>query len=126
MSTIKQAVTDLLNPQLPAQESMDRHFDPAFRQRVNGKWIERAAFLEGILRLREALDHAQLIVLDELAAGDRYAERHLIDMVMRNGAWVHQEVYVFAQRGTDGRFVRIEEAAIAVGDEHGDLTHELP
>lgn len=125
MSTIKEAVDDLLNPQLAVQASMDRHFAPAFRQRVNGSWIDRAAFLEGIVRLREVLDQVKVTTLDELAAGEHYAERHLIDLVMRDGAVAHQEVYVFAQRDSDGRFVRIEEATMAVGYEHGALMHEL-
>lgn len=110
MTTIKKAVDDLLNPKVAVQEAMDRHFAPAFRQRVNGNRIDRAAFLEGIVRLRETLDHAELTVLDEVSAGEHYAERHVIDLIMRDGASVRQEVYVFAQRDSDGRFVRIEEA----------------
>lgn len=118
MSAIKEAIDDLFNPQLAVQEAMDRHFAPAFRQRVNGNWLDRAAFLDGIARIREALDEARVTVLDELAAGERYAERHIIDLVMRDGARVRQEVYVFAQRGYDGRFVCIEEAIVSSGDEH--------
>ena len=122
MSTIKKAVDDLLNPQLAVQEAMDRHFALAFRQRVNGNWIDRATFVDGIVRLREALDHAKVTVLDEGATGEHYVERHVVDLVMRDGARVRQEVYVFAQRDSDGRFVRIEEATVALGDEHSPGT----
>lgn len=125
LSTIKEAVDDLLNPQIAVQESMESHFAPAFRQRVNGRWIDRAAFLEGIVRLRAALDQASITVLDELANEEHYAERHLIHLVMRDGQIVRQEVYVFAQRASDGRFVSIDEATLA-GDHEQDLPmHEL-
>lgn len=93
---------------------MDAHFAPTFRQRVNGSWIDRATFVEGIMRLREVLAQGKVTVLDELDAGERYAERHLVDLVMRDGTVVQQEVYVFAQRDAAGRFVRIEEATIAL------------
>lgn len=121
MSTIKEAVDDLLNPQLAVHASMDAHFAPAFRQRVNGSWTDRAAFLEGFVRLREMLAQAKVTVLDELADGEHYAERHLIDLVMRDGAVAHREVYVFAQRDSHGRFVCIEEATIAVIREQDSL-----
>jgi hypothetical protein len=110
MSTIKEVVDDLLNPKISVQEAMDRHFASAFRQRINGNWVDRAAFLEGIGRLRETLDHAELTVLDEVFAGEHYAERHFIDLIMRDGTSVRQEVYIFARRDSDGRFMRIEEA----------------
>ena len=97
---------------------MDRHFAPDFRQRANGNWIDRTAFLDGMARLRRALDQAKITVIDEVAIGEHYAERHVVDLVMHDGARVLQEVYVFAQRGSDGRFVCIEEATVALGDEH--------
>jgi hypothetical protein len=125
LSTIKEAVDDLLNPQLAVQASMDSHFAPAFRQRVNGRWIDRATFLEGIVRLRETLGHASITVLDELANEEHYAERHLIHLVMRDGQVACQEVYVFAQRASDGRFVSIEEATLAVSHEQDLPMHEL-
>jgi hypothetical protein len=125
MSTIKEAVDDLLNPQLSVQASIDTHFAPAFSQRVNGSRIDRATFLEGIIRLRAALDHAKVTVLDEPGTGERYAERHLIELVMRDGAVVCQEVYVFAQRDSDGRFVRINEATIVVSQGEDPLMGEV-
>lgn len=117
MSTIKKAVDDLLDLERAVHVSMDAHFAPTFSQRVNGSWIDRATFLKGIMSLREKLRQASVTVLDELDVGERYAERHLINIVMRDGAVVHQEVYIFAQRDAVGRFERIEEATIAVS--HG-------
>lgn len=115
MSKIKAAVEDLLNNrQLRAAEALDRHFGPTFRQRTNGSWDDRNAVLERIVQFREVVEHATITVLDELAVGDRYAERHLIDLLRRDGTRTVQEVYVFAERGADGRFTRIEEATVVL------------
>ncbi len=110
--TLKQAIDDLFDPQLSVEEALDRHFSPLFRQRVNGSWQDRSAFLAGIASFRGAVERATVTVLDELVDGDRYAERHVVDLRKRDGSRMLQEVYVFAQRDVDGRFVRIEEVAL--------------
>ncbi len=115
MTTIKRAVEDLLgNRQLTADEAVDRHFGPTFRQRTNGIWDDRAAFLARIVLLRGIVEHATVTVLDELGDGDRYAERHVVDLLQRDGERIVQEVYLFAERGPDGRFTRIEEATFTL------------
>lgn len=113
MSTIQAAIDDLLNNRhLTAAEAVDRHFAPTFRQRTNGSWDDRAAFLARMVALRELVAHATISVLDELADGGRYAERHVVDLLKRDGERIVQEVYVFAERDADGRFTRIEEATV--------------
>jgi hypothetical protein len=115
MSTIKDAVEDMFNnPQLTADEALSRHFAPTFRQRTNGRWDDRVAFAGRIVLLREVVAHATITVLDELAEGDCYAERHVVDLVKRDGERIVQEVYVFAERGPDGRFTRIEETTLTL------------
>ncbi|MGW4803518.1 nuclear transport factor 2 family protein [Kitasatospora sp. NPDC004272] len=115
MSTLKDAVDDLFNNRrLPAHEAVDRHFAPAFRQRVDGSWVDRAGFLARVVRLREAVERAEVTVLDEFADGSGYAERHVVELVDRDGGRTVQEVYVFARRDPDGRFVRIEETAVTL------------
>ncbi len=121
MTTIKSAIDDLLNnQQLPADEAVDLHFAPTFRQRTNGDWDDRAGFLARIVDLRKVVEHATITVLDELNDANRYAERHVIDLVQRGGKRVLQEVYVFAERDSDGRFVRIEETTLTLGSEEAD------
>lgn len=113
MTTIKDAVEDLLNNrQLTADAAVDRHFGPSFRQRTNGSWDDRPAFLARRVLLREVIQHATITVLDELIDADRYAERHVVDLVKRDGERILQEVYVFAKRDSDGRFARIEETTL--------------
>ena len=115
MSTLKDAIHDLFNdPSLTADDAIDRHFAPGFRQRSNGYWDERAAFRVRMLLLRDVVDRATISVLDELADGSRYAERHVIDLMKRDGERILQEVYVFAERDRDGRFTRIEETSFAL------------
>lgn len=116
-TTIKAAIDDLLNNrQLSVEEAADRHFAPGFRQRTNGSWDDRSAFLSRITELREVVERATVTVLDELGDGERYAERHLIELARRDGEHIAQEVLLFAERDSAGRFVRIEEATVAAGE----------
>jgi hypothetical protein len=118
MTTVKDAIDDLFNNQrLPVEEAVERHFAPSFRQKVDGAWSDRGAFLARTLRLRASVARAKVTVLDELADGPRYAERHLVELVLRDGERAVQEVYVFARRDTDGRFLRIEETALPLREE---------
>ena len=113
MASLKNAVEDLLNHRhLSVEEAADRHFAPGFRQRTNGRWDDRDAVVARIAQLREMVEHASITVLDELADGPRYAERHRIELLRRDGQRIAQEVYVFAQRDPDGRFACIEEATV--------------
>lgn len=115
MTTIKDAIDDLFsNPMLTTEDAVERHFDSAFRQRVNGTWSDRSAFVARIEQLRRAGAQVTMTVLDEFSEGDRYAERHVIELRMRDGARVCQEVSLFAKRGPDRRFLRIEETTLAL------------
>jgi hypothetical protein len=114
MTTIKDAVEDLLGDRgKSAEEVADRHFAPGFRQRVNGTWIDRGAFVAQMTALRGAVEHATVTVLDEVVDGDRYAERHVVDLLRTDGGRIRQEVFLFAERDAEGRFVRIEEVSVA-------------
>ncbi|WP_245153804.1 nuclear transport factor 2 family protein [Allopusillimonas ginsengisoli] len=114
MNTIKAAIDDLFNSELTAEDAVERHFDPLFRQRVNGNWLDRHTFLARIISLREIVARVTITVLDEFSDGNRYSERHVIDVIKRDGERVLQEVYLFAERSQDGRFSRIQEATITV------------
>lgn len=112
MATMSDAIDDLLGAGgLTAEEAVDRHFGPDFRQSVDGTWLDRAAFLARMVELRAGVEHAAVTVLDELTDGDRYAERHVIELHLRDGTRVAREVSVFARRDPDGRFRRIEETS---------------
>jgi hypothetical protein len=58
------------------------------------------------------VESAAVTVLDEFVDGDRYAERHVVDLRKRDGSRIRQEVYAFAQCDADGRFACIEEMSL--------------
>lgn len=117
MSTIKDAVEDVLNNRrLSAQEAVDRRFGPTVRQHVNGRPVARAEFVARMADVRETIEHVSITVLDELSDGDRYAERHVIALVQRDGTRIRQEVFVLAQRDPDGRFLRMNETSRTLAD----------
>ncbi|MFF7993311.1 nuclear transport factor 2 family protein [Kitasatospora xanthocidica] len=117
---IRAALADLLlTPGLDLDEAADRHFAPDYRQRTDGEWADRAEFLAHIAHLRTVVADGSVDVHDELAAGDRYADRHTMTIVKTDGSTVRIEVYVFAEFAPDGRFRRIEETTLMLeGAEH--------
>ncbi|MFJ3793151.1 nuclear transport factor 2 family protein [Kitasatospora sp. NPDC090091] len=117
---IRAALTDLLfTPGLDLDEAADRHFAPDYRQRTDGDWADRAEFLTHIAHLRKVVAGGTIEVHDELAVGDRYADRHTVDVTKTDGSTVRMEVYLFAEFAPDGRFRRIEETTLMLaGAEH--------
>lgn len=109
---LRHAIEDLLAPQMPLDEALDRHFAPGFRQRVHGQWNDRAAFRARMAQLRVQLARVTITVLDEHVHGLRYAERHGIDMLQHDGDRIALEVFVFAQRDGLGRFLCIVELSL--------------
>lgn len=57
---------------------------------------------------------------DELADGDRYADRHTMEVVKNDGSTVRMEVYAFAEFAADGRFRRIEETTLMLEGSEAD------
>lgn len=110
---LKRAIEDLLDvARGSVAEAMDRHFATTFRQRIGGRWLDRAEFSAGISELRVVTRTVAITVLDEMVDGARYAERHRIELTKDDGALIAMEVYVFAERDHNGHFVRIEEATV--------------
>ena len=110
---IQSALTDLLfRPELDLVTATDRHFAPDYRQRTDGRWDERDGFIEHIAHLRSIIAGGAVRVLDEFRDGARYADRHVVEIVKRDGSRVEMEVYVFAEFAADGRFRRVEETTL--------------
>ncbi len=113
MSTLKEAIEDLLNNrELTVDEAADKHFSPDFRQRTNGSWDDRIAVIARITVLREVIVQITVTILNEFDNAKSYAERHIIEMVKHDGERICQEVYVFAERDNDQRFTQIEETTL--------------
>jgi ketosteroid isomerase-like protein len=121
MSTsIAAALTDLLNPARPLEESIDRHFSPDYRQRTDGEWANRTEFAEHIAHLRSVVASVEVKVHEELVGGTTYAERHTVEVTKKDGSKVVQEVYVFGEFAPDGRFLRIEEVTLMLAGAEED------
>jgi SnoaL-like protein len=118
---IRTALTDLLfTPGLDLGQAADRHFAPDYRQRTDGSWADRTEFLTHIAHLRTAVASGTVQVHDELVEGDRYADRHTVDVTKTDGSSVRMEVYVFAEFAPDGRFRRIEETTLMLAGAEED------
>ncbi|WP_086707831.1 nuclear transport factor 2 family protein [Streptomyces antimycoticus] len=120
-TNITAALTDLLfTPGLDLAEAADRHFAPDYRQRTDGRWDDRGEFLAHIAHLRTIVASGSVQVLDEVVQGDRYADRHVIDVAKTDGSTVRTEVYLFAEFAPDGRFRRIEETTLMLQGAEAD------
>ena len=110
----------LLAPDLDLDEALDRHFAPDYRQRTDGRWADRAGFAEHIAHLRQVVVGGSVEVVEELADGTRYADRHIVDVTKKDGSSVRMEVYVFGEFAPDGRFRRIEETTLMLAGQESD------
>ncbi|MFC4331132.1 nuclear transport factor 2 family protein [Streptomyces andamanensis] len=120
---IRTALTDLLlTPGLTVEEAAGRHFTPDYRQRTDGDWADRAAFLDHIAHLRTVVDGGRIEVHEELRDGTRYADRHTVHITKKDGSAVAMEVYLFAELAADGRFRRIEETTLMLQGAEDDRT----
>ncbi|MGM8850962.1 hypothetical protein ACS8E6_10690 [Salinicola halophyticus] len=120
-TNIHSVLDELLNRQdLPLEAVIDRHFSPAYRQRTNGCWDDRAGFTRHARKLREIVASARIEILDELRDGNRYADRHQVYIARRDGTHVVQEVYLFAELDIDGRFLRVEETTLMLEGTEAD------
>ena len=112
---------EILNQKhLPLEEVLDRHFNPQYRQRTNGHWDDREAFMMHARKLREIIASARIELLDEFRDGNRYADRHRVHITKYAGAMVVQEVYLFAEFDEKGRFVRVEETTLMLEGAESD------
>jgi hypothetical protein len=120
MTTIAAALTDLLEPSVPLEFAVRRHFSDDYRQRTNGTWDNRSKFADHIAHLRTVVRKCDIEVVNELESGPHYAERHIVRIIKRDGGTVVQEVYVFGERDADGRFTRIEETTLMLAGTDAD------
>jgi hypothetical protein len=118
---IEAALGDLLfNRDITLEEAAERHFTPGYRQRTDGKWADRAEFLDHISHLRGIVADGTVEVHEELYDGGKYADRHTCHITKTDGTTVTVEVYVFADLAPDGRFSRIEETTLMLKGSDAD------
>lgn len=120
MADIAVALRELVASDEDLESVLRRHFSPDYRQRTNGTWSDRRRFADHIRHLRSITADLHVEVLDELADGDRYADRHVVTVTKRDGSTVVQEVYVFARLDATGRFRVLEEVTMMLAGAEAD------
>jgi hypothetical protein len=108
---ISDALRELvLEQKLDVDTVMDKYFVPGFRHYHNGTEHSRAQFAGLATGARREIARGTVTVLDELRDGDRYAERHTLDLVRADGSGEQAEVYIIGGCGPDGRFSYLHES----------------
>ena len=120
MTDICSALHDLLNTDEDLEAVARRHFAEDYKQRTNGSWDDRAGFLEHIRHLRSVVQSVEIEVLDEFVSGTRYADRHVVTVFKNDGSVTKQEVYVFAQLDSAGKFTTLEEVTLMLTGDADD------
>lgn len=90
-------------------EILDKYYSPDYTHRNGGETMDRAAFAEMVAKYRGQIVEGTVTVLDEMYDGDRYAERHVYDIKLRDGSTINRELYLFGTVAPDGRFRHITE-----------------
>lgn len=106
--------------EIPLEDVVDRFFTPDYRQRTNGQWSNRTEVVAHLGRLRRVVERMDITVADELSDGERYADRHVLRVVKKDGSVTVQEVYVFALRDEDGRLRELHETTLMLEGDAGD------
>ena len=90
-------------------ETLDRYYAPDYTHRNDGKTMNRAEFAEMVACYRDRISKGEVTVLEEIYDGERYAERHVYDVVLTDGTTINRELYLFGILAEDGRFRHISE-----------------
>ncbi|GAA4167146.1 hypothetical protein [Gryllotalpicola koreensis] len=110
MPSISRALHDFLaGADLTVEDALTRHVTDDYRQSTDGQWIDRAQFAAQLTQLRGFVQSVDIEVKSELTQGSSYAERHVITVTGRDGSTGRQEVYLFGELASDGRFAWLEE-----------------
>ncbi|MER7888848.1 hypothetical protein ABTX15_03370 [Micromonospora sp. NPDC094482] len=108
--SISDALRELVfEPTLDLHEALERFYAPDYTHRSDGKTLDRAEFAEMVARTRTQIARGTVTVLDELRDGSRYAERHVFEITMVDGATARREIAIFGSFAPDGRFQHLSE-----------------
>ncbi|MCT1366981.1 hypothetical protein [Kocuria sp. HSID16901] len=116
---MKKMLDEIFNQRrVPLEEIVETYFARGYRQRTNGSWSTRDEFVSHLSRVRDVVESMDITVASELVEGERYADHHILRIHKRNGESTVQEVYAFARRDQDGRFLELQEVTLmTVGSE---------
>lgn len=87
---------------------VDRYYTPDFEQDHDGIRFDRERLLQHTRPARKNVLSLRAEVHDVLVSGDRFAARYTLHTVMRQGATLADELYMFGRLAADGRICRID------------------
>jgi hypothetical protein len=93
---------------------LDRYYAPDYTHRADGKTLDRSEFAEMVAHARSQVAGGTVTVLDEFREGSAYAERHVLNITLRNGATQDREVAIFGAYAPDGRFRYLSETGFGI------------
>ena len=115
---ISDVLRDLIFDQrMPIEDVMDTYCAPDFVHRNSGKLLTRAEFAAMAAQAREQITRGEITVLDEFRDGDRYGERHVLDVTQQDGGVERAEIYLIGRYAADGRFLELNEAGFSLVEE---------
>ena len=102
----------------------DAQFDVIFKSMwardieatVDGKSSGYDEVYKSLTGLRSMVASAEVKVLSLFRDGNKYAERHLTQAVMKDGSRSRADAYVFGELDEDGRIRKFSEALILKND----------
>jgi len=83
-------------------------FTEDYEQVTDGKHMDRTEFEAHVRHVKATVQSLRFTVLDAVRQGDRFADRHTVEITHLDGRKAVIEVYLFALL-RDGRFARINE-----------------
>ena len=87
---------------------VDRYYAPDFEQDHDGIRFDRERLVQHARPARKNVVSVRAEVHEVLVSGDRFAARYTLHTVMRQGATLADELYMFGRLAADGRIRRID------------------
>lgn len=103
-----------------AKEVIDRHISPDYVQIMNGSRLEYDDVVAHVRHIRATLASGTIEVHEAVQDGDVIADRHTMTATYVSGKKFAGSVYAFAQLGSDGRIIRVNEISQIDVAEEGD------
>jgi SnoaL-like domain len=87
---------------------VDRYYAPDFEQDHDGIRFDRERVIQHARPARKNVVSLRTEVHEVLVSGDRFAARYTLHTVLRRGATLADEIYLFGRLAADGRICRID------------------
>jgi SnoaL-like domain len=93
---------------------VSRYYSPDFEQYNDGIRLDRDKLVQHVGPARKNVVRVRTDVHDALVSGDRFAAHYTLEVEMRKGATLVNEVYLLGRFAPDGRIRRIDSTTRAI------------